>query len=281
MTEIFGGLAAWAGTLASNMPSDSNVVRRGLRRLKLQTPVGRAAKTAEEAEARAIQMRLLPTELPQVAGLEMATAWQGSEEVSGDYFDVFALPGGETALCIADVSGKGLAAATLTSELRDAVRKFAPGTASPAELCTVVNQTLCRPGQTRYVTMFYGMLDSATRLLRYESAGHCLPLLVRGDGSVWFPASFSGLMGLFSHWLYQTQEVHLHEGDCLLLITDGILQAENRKSEEYGYQRLIAQVESSRQESAEALGQQILAEVMKFSGGKLEDDASLIVVRVV
>jgi sigma-B regulation protein RsbU (phosphoserine phosphatase) len=280
MTEIFRRRAARAGTLACNMPSDSNVVRRGLRSLKRHTPAGRAAKTAEEAEARAIQTRLLPTEIPQIPGFEIATAWQASEQVSGDYFDVFPLPWDVTALCIADVSGKGLAAATLTSELRDAVRKFAPGAASPADLCTQVNQTLSRPGQTRYVTMFYGMLDSATRLLRYESAGHCLPLLVRGDGSVWFPASFSGLMGLFSHWLYQTQDVHLHEGDCLLLITDGILQAENRKGEEFGYQRLIAAVGSGPARSAEELGQEILAEVTKFSGGKLEDDASLIVVRV-
>jgi sigma-B regulation protein RsbU (phosphoserine phosphatase) len=262
------------------MPSDSNVVRRGLRRLKLRPPVGRAAKTAEEAEARAIQTRLLPTDLPQVPGFEMATAWQPSEHVSGDYFDVFPLPRNQTALCIADVSGKGLAAATLASEVRDAVRKFAPDAASPAELCTLVNQALSRPGQTRYVTMFYGMLDPATRLLRYESAGHCLPLLVRGDGSVWFPASFSGLMGLFSHWLYQNQEVHLQNGDCLLLITDGTLQAENRKGEEFGYQRLIAHVEKGRTGSAEALGQQILSELIRFSGGKLEDDASLIVVRV-
>jgi serine phosphatase RsbU (regulator of sigma subunit) len=261
------------------MPSDSNVVRRGLRSLLLHTPSGRAAKTAEEAEARAIQMRLLPTAIPQAAGFEIAAAWQGSEDVSGDYFDVFPLPGDRMALCIADVSGKGIAAATLASELRDAVRKFAPEAASPAELCTQVNQTLSRPGQTRYVTMFYGMLDAATHLLRYESAGHCLPLLVRGDGSVWFPASFSGLMGLFSHWLYQTQEVHLHEGDCLLLITDGVLQAENRKGEEFGYQRLIAAVESGRARSAEDLGLEILTEVTTFSGGKLEDDASLIVVR--
>jgi serine phosphatase RsbU (regulator of sigma subunit) len=87
-------------------------------------------------------------------------------------------------------------------------------------------------------------------------------------------------MGLFSHWLYQTQEVHLREGDCLLLITDGILQAENRKGEEFGYQRLIAAVGSGPARSAEELGQEILAEVTKFSGGKLEDDASLIVARV-
>ena len=262
------------------MPIGSKVVGRGLDKLRQSIPAGRAARKAEEVEARAIQARLLPADVPQLPGFEIATAWSPSEEVSGDYFDAFPLASGKMALCVADVSGKGLAAAKLASELHDAVWKFAPSAATPAQLCTEVNQALSRPGQTRYVTMFYGMLDSATKQLLYESAGHCLPLLVRGDGSVWFPASFSGLMGLFSHWLYQTQEVHLREGDCLLLITDGVLQAENRKGEEFGYQRLIAAVESGKARSAEALGQEILAEVTKFSGGKLEDDASMIVVRV-
>ena len=262
------------------MAGESGKVRRGLKKLKESTPAGRDAKRVEEAEARAIQMRLLPTAIPQLAGFEIASAWKASAEVSGDYFDVFPLADGAMALCIADVSGKGLAAATLAGELRDAVRKFAPGAATPAELCTEVNQALSRPGQTHYVTMFYGMLEGATKLLRYESAGHCLPLLVRGDGSVWFPASFSGVIGIFKHWLYQSQEVHLRAGDCLLLITDGVLQAEDRKGEEFGYQRLIAAVEGSGTRSAEALGLEILNQVVQFSGGTVEDDASMIVVRV-
>ena len=262
------------------MAMGSERVRRGLKRLKESTPGGRDARRVEEAEARAVQTRLLPTVIPQLAGFEIAAAWKASREVSGDYFDVFPLPGNAMGLCIADVSGKGLAAATLSSELRDAVRRFAPEAATPAQLCTEVNQELSRPGQTRYVTMFYGMLDGGTKVLHYESAGHCLPLLVRGDGSVWFPASFSGVIGIFKHWLYQSQEVHLQAGDCLLLITDGVLQAENRKGEEFGYQRLIAKVESSRTQTAEALGQEILREVTAFSGGELEDDASMIVVRV-
>jgi serine phosphatase RsbU (regulator of sigma subunit) len=262
------------------MAMGSKVVGRGLDKLRQSTPAGRAAKKAEEAEARALQTRLLPAAIPQLEGFEIASAWKPSEKVSGDTFDVFPLDGNRMALCIADVSGKGLAAATLASDVHDAVRKFAPGAATPAQLCTEVNQALSKPGQTRYVTMFYGMLDGATKQLQYESAGHCLPLLVRGDGSVWFPASFSGLMGLFSHWLYQSQEVQLNSGDCLLLITDGVLQAENRKGEEFGYQRLIAAVESGKARSAEALGQEILEGVTQFSGGTLEDDASMVVVRV-
>jgi len=252
--------------------------RRGLFSIRLPG-AGRSGHASDEKQARAIQEQLLPHGTPPFAGFEIASAWRPSAEVSGDYFDVFPLPDNHMALCVADVSGKGLAAASMMSELHHAVRKFAPAAKSPAELCTEVNQALCGPGQqTRYATMFYGMLDAGGRL-RYESAGHCLPLLVRGDGSVWFPASFSGVIGIFSHWLYQNQDVQLHPGDCLLVITDGVLQAENRRHEEFGYQRLIAAVEAGRGLNAEGLGERILADVAKFSGGKLRDEASLIVVR--
>jgi serine phosphatase RsbU (regulator of sigma subunit) len=261
------------------MPIESGTARRGLRRFGLPGLAARGARAAEDAEARALQTSLLPAETPQLPGFQIACAWTPSAEVSGDYFDVFPLAGDEMALCIADVSGKGIAAARLMSELHDAVRQFAPEAGAPAKLCTEVNQALCRPGpQTRYITMFYGMLNPDGRL-RYESAGHCLPLLVRGDGCVEFPASFSGVIGIFSHWLYQNQEVQLRSGDSLLLVTDGILQAENRRHEEFGYQRLIAAVKGGLGGSAERLGQEILTEVTQFCDGQLRDDASLIVVR--
>lgn len=241
-------------------------------------PGKRARQEAEREQARAMQRAALPQATPPVEGFAIACAWEPSEEVSGDYFDVFALDGDRVALCIADVAGKGLEAATLMSELQGAVRRLAPTAQSPAALCTEVNQALCRPGrQTRYATMFYGELERGGRL-RYESAGHCLPLLMRGDASVEFPASFSGVIGLFSHWLYQNQEMTLGPGDCLLLLTDGILQAENRRGEEFGYQRLIAVVEGARTGGAERLGQEILAAVRAFCGGSLRDDASLVAV---
>jgi serine phosphatase RsbU (regulator of sigma subunit) len=258
---------------------ESETSRRGLLGMRLPGSAARDARAANDADARELQTSLLPNQAPPVDGFQIACALRSSAEVSGDYFDVFSLNADETALCIADVSGKGMAAAKLMRDLHDAVRKFAPTVASPAELCTSVNQALCQPGaQTRYVTMFYGMLGRDKRL-RYESAGHCLPLLVRADGSVEFPASFSGVIGIFSHWLYQNQELQLRSGDCLLLLTDGLLQAENRKHEEFGYQRLIAAVANGNADSATGLAGEILDAVTKFCGGKLQDDASLIVVR--
>lgn len=248
---------------------------------RLMQPAKGAAREQERAEARALQESLLPAAAPAVPGYDIACAWHGSPEVSGDYFDVFPLRPDQTALCIADVSGKGVAAAKLASELQSAVRGFAPEAASPAELCTHVNQALCRPGgDPRMVTMFYGVLDAAEKRLRYENAGHCLPLLVRADNAVEFPASFSGVVGIFSHWLYQNQEVELRSGDCLLLVTDGLLQAEGRRHQEFGYQRLIAAVERGRASGAEKLARQILAEIGHHTGEKWRDDASLIVLIV-
>ena len=254
---------------------------RGLRGFRIPGLARRRARIAEEKQARDIQTRLLQRQPPQLEGFDIACAWQPSAEVSGDYIDVFELGPDRLAVCIADVSGKGMSAVLLTGRLQAAVREFAPGAESPAELCTQVNQTLSGPGpQTRYVTMFYGVLERGGRRLRYESAGHCLPVLVRGDGGVEFPASFSGVIGIFSHWLYQNQEVELRAGDCLVLVTDGLLSAENRRREEFGYKRLIATVEKARVLGAVETSREIVTAVAKISGGKFRDDASLIVVRV-
>jgi phosphoserine phosphatase RsbU/P len=254
-------------------------VKGGLKGLARFNPFGRATREADVEEARALQTSLLPDSIPQIEGFAIACAWQPSSEVSGDYFDVFALNDDQMAVCVADVSGKGMSAASLMCDLREAVRACAPDSATPAELCTRVNQSLCsRIAPGKYVTMFYGVLDRRTRRLHYENAGHCLPLLVRAGGAVEFPASFSGVLGLFSHWLYSNQEVQLGAGDKLLLVTDGIIEAEGHRRQEFGYQRLISLVNDSNSQGPEPLSRDILDAVSRFCGQKIRDDASLIVV---
>lgn len=244
-----------------------------------RVPARRQEHEGESARAHEMQAQLLPEKMPEAAGFRIACAWQPSKVVSGDYFDVFPLGGEEIALCIADVSGKGLEAAQLASDVQAAVRRYAAEADSPAELCTQVNRALS--GSTapeKYITLFYGMLEPSGKL-RYENAGHCQPLLVRKDGGVEFPASFSGVVGIFSHWLYQDQEVQLRSGDYLLLVTDGILAAENHSGEEFGYRRLIAEVERRRGGDAQGLADGILEAVAEYCDGRFRDDASLIAVR--
>jgi phosphoserine phosphatase RsbU/P len=157
------------------------------RELESQVTLGQIELKTQEAELRAaseIQTHLLPREIPHVKGLEVACAWQPARSVGGDYFDVLALAPGKIGLCLADVSGKGMTAALLMANLQALVRAFAPGAVGPATLCQKINESLCGsvlPG--KFVTLFYGVIDSETLTLRFENAGHCPPVVLRGDST--------------------------------------------------------------------------------------------------
>ncbi|HZD49693.1 MAG TPA: PP2C family protein-serine/threonine phosphatase [Silvibacterium sp.] len=274
---IFGFISFAFGTQTERME-----VRN--RELQGQVQLGQMKEQSHEAElaqAHEIQRHLLPRETPQIAGFQIACAWQPAKAVSGDYFDVLPLGEGKLGLCIADVSGKGITAALLMANLQASVKAFAKETTSPSALCAKLNSVLCdtvAPG--KFVTLFYGIIDTQRRKLHYENAGHCLPLLVHADGSIEMPASYSGVLGLFSHWMYQDSELQLQSGDCLVLMTDGVLEAANKNEEEFGYQRLIEVVKEKRGSGAHGIRSAILEAVSAFCNGKFDDDASLIVVTV-
>jgi sigma-B regulation protein RsbU (phosphoserine phosphatase) len=254
------------------------------RQLQGQVQMGlmeRKAHLSELEQAGEIQMHLLPRETPQLDGFQIACAWQPAKSVSGDYFDVFPLGKDRLAICLADVSGKGMAAALLMANLQASVKAFASDSVRPGAMCARLNTALSNniaPG--RFVTLFYGVLDAGTHVLKYENAGHCLPLLVHADGTVEFPAAYSGVLGLFSHWTYSDREQALRPGDSLLLLTDGVLEASDAKEEEFGYQRLIASVLASRGEGAHGIRKKVLEDVTAFCNGYFQDDASLIVITV-
>ena len=108
-----------------------------------------------------IQRSLLPKEIPQLAGFEVAGAWRPARTVSGDYYDVFKLGEGKLGICIADVVGKGVSAALMMANVQAAVRAYASSAESPAQLCVKVNSLLCENLATgKFVTFLYGVLDS-------------------------------------------------------------------------------------------------------------------------
>jgi phosphoserine phosphatase RsbU/P len=243
--------------------------------------VEKQARISELEQAGEIQMHLLPRETPQLPGFQIACAWQPAQSVSGDYFDVFPVGPDRLAVCIADVSGKGMAAALLMANMQATVKAFASDDLKPGEMCARLNTALSNniaPG--RFVTFFYGVLDARAKTMQYENAGHCLPLLVHADGTVDFPAAYSGVLGLFSHWTYSDREQPLKSGDTLLLLTDGVLEAADANEEEFGYQRLIQAVAASRDTGAHGIRQKVLDDVTAFCSGHFADDASLIVVSV-
>jgi sigma-B regulation protein RsbU (phosphoserine phosphatase) len=260
--------------------------RMNQRHLELQAQVqlGRVKEQSHEAElsqAYEIQRHLLPRDTPQIAGFKIACAWQPAKSVSGDYFDVLPLGEGRLGLCIADVAGKGITAALLMANLQASVKAFAPDAASPAILCAKLNQVLCETvASGKFVTLFFAVVDTKSKQLCYENAGHCLPVLVRADGSVEMPASYSGVLGVFTHWTFQDTMVQMHSGDCLVLMTDGILEAADAHEEEFGYRRLIEVVTKHRSSGVHGIREAIMDAVSAFCNGKFDDDASLIVVTV-
>src|SRR5205814_10458527 len=132
-----------------------------------------AAERRELSEALRIQQRLLPQQLPQIDGWELAVSWQPASGVGGDCFDAIRFGDTRLAMTIADVVGKGIPAALLMSNLQAAVRAFASEVAEPQGLCQQVNRILCgNIAEGRFISFFYCVLDATAGVLTYTNAGH-------------------------------------------------------------------------------------------------------------
>jgi sigma-B regulation protein RsbU (phosphoserine phosphatase) len=232
-------------------------------------------------EAREIQRRLLPAELPKLAGCDIQAFWQPANEIGGDYFDAIRLADTAVALCIADVAGKGLPAALLMSNTQASVRGSAPAMTNPAQMCRHLNRVVLENTRSdKFTTFFYGVLDSAAGTLRYCNAGHVPPILVRRDGSTLRLSEGGTVLGVFPDSPYEEVEAAVQPGDRLVLITDGITEAANRQAEEFGDERLIRLlVENSALPAAE-LQTLVLDTVTAFAGQALQDDATMMIVSV-
>ena len=234
----------------------------------------------ELKRAREIQQMLLPSTLPQLAGVQIAGAWQPAREVGGDYFDVIQLDKNRLGICVGDVAGKGITAALLMANLQASFRAFATSEASPQVVCTKLNKFLCANiASGKFVTFFYAVRDADARTLTYENAGHSPGLLLRSDGTTETLPGGGAVLGALPDWTYQDYTVQLQPGDQLLLSTDGITEAENAKLEEFGEERLL-EAARARLGSALEVQRAIMQQVTTFCGGNFRDDATLLVLRI-
>ena len=241
----------------------------------------RSLRRAEELrEAGETQRRMLPSDLPQFPGFQIAGKWQPAQVVGGDYFDVLDF-GGHAGICIADVSGKGVAAALLMSNLQAAVKANAAAATDPKYLCDRVNRFICesaKPG--KFITFFYARLDCARRTLTYTNAGHNAPILVHADGSSEALQQGGMVLGAVSDYTFEQGELALRSGDRLVFFTDGISEARNAAGEEFGEERILAMVREGRSASVEDLQSRLMAAVTAHCDDNFEDDATLIVLAV-
>jgi phosphoserine phosphatase RsbU/P len=225
----------------------------------------------EIAEARAIQEGLLPKEIPQLPGYEIAATWQSARIVGGDYFDVLPLSDGMLGLCIADVAGKGMPAALLMSNLQAAVRGLASPSLAPDELCVRLNTLLCRNmASDRFVTLFYAQLDGASGTLRYVTAGHNPPFVMHADGAHERLRDGGSVLGVFPNPAFTLGTANLRPGDVVVLFTDGVTEARDADDDEFGDDRLLAVLAESRASSVRDIQKEILQAATNFTHGPLQ-----------
>jgi len=255
--------------------------RRLLDTLRRNIREGRS-KLHDLEEAHETQQRLLPAEMPQIPGIDIQSAWLPAKNVGGDYFDAFKLDDDRLAFCIADVAGKGLPAAIVMSNIQAAVRAYATGTRSPADLCKQLNRVIFENTQTtRFVSLFYGIFDNRTRSLLYTNAGHIPPILVRKEGVHDTLTEGGMVLGPFSDSRYQEAAVTLHCGDHLVLLTDGITEAADADGEQFAEDgRITKLLTQNRGLTSAELRDTLLAAVTSFSAQDLQDDATLMILSI-
>jgi sigma-B regulation protein RsbU (phosphoserine phosphatase) len=237
-----------------------------------------AMQEQELERAREIQSSLLPKEIPQLAGFEVAGAWQPALTVSGDYYDVLRLDGHRLGICIADVAGKGVSAALLMANVQAAVRAFADSSGSPAEMCSKVNALLHENVATgKFVTFLYGVLDAEKRTFRYCNAGH-LPPIVFSNGEARTVDGGGAVLGVFPSWSYEDTGVELKSGDRLLLFTDGITEAADASGQEFGETGIADFVKANSALAAKELNSRLLKRVTEFCDAQFHDDATVLVI---
>jgi sigma-B regulation protein RsbU (phosphoserine phosphatase) len=236
----------------------------------------------ELQEAREIQQRLLPKRLPEISGYEVAAMTQPLRFVGGDYYNVARIGEQQTAICIADVAGKGLPAALLMSSLQAALKPLIAQRLAPGELCQRLNRILCdlMPA-AKFISFFYGVLDDQKNRLTYCNAGHNPPLLIRRDGTSEELDAAGAVLGQFPAWQYQQSELQIRTGDRLLVFTDGLVEACNGNEESFGEHTLAQLVRDNAGACARDLMALVMDRASAHCGGMFQDDASLIVLRAI
>jgi len=264
--QILDALGAQAGNILEN----ARLIQHDRERQRLEQ---------ELSIAREIQQALVPQGLQDYPHFSISGIHRPCDEVGGDYFDVFPLLDGRIALLIADVAGKGLGAALVTTMLQGALSAMTLGV-EPVRVFDHLNRFLCdRAALGRCATMFFGLLgmDGALEFVR---AGHPSPLLLRRGEVSELYSTGSLPIGLVEAASFTSSRFQLEPGDTLLLYTDGVTEAEDKDRNLFQDERLKEVFVRHRDSSLKSLQDEVLSAIEKFTGGSRQsDDVTLLVVR--
>jgi serine phosphatase RsbU (regulator of sigma subunit) len=235
----------------------------------------------ELAIAKEVQARLFPRTSPPLLSLEYAGACLPARAVGGDYYDFLSLGPDRLGFVIADVAGKGIAAALLMANLQANLRsQFALALEQPQRLLQKVNRLFCdNTPDGAFATLFFADYDDSSGFLRYVNCGHLCALLLRKDGSCDRLESTSTVLGIFKTWECSVGEASLRRGDLLALYTDGVTESMNQALEEFGEERLLETLRRNRHQACDAILSSVVDQVRSFSPHEQHDDITLIIAK--
>ncbi len=231
--------------------------------------------------ARRIQLGLLPPSLPQPPGWSVAGLYEPAREVGGDIYDAFRLPESDAlSLLVADVTGKGVPAALVMATARATLRSEACAGRSPGDVLDATNRALLvGHASPLFLSALHGVLDVGSGALRYASAGHEPPVLLRASGETRLLDAGGVVLGAYADIGVREELVTLEPGDAVVLYTDGITEARDGAGAMYGEERLLALLDGVRGAPAHAVVEAVRADVAAFSAGTPPyDDVTLLVV---
>jgi sigma-B regulation protein RsbU (phosphoserine phosphatase) len=229
-----------------------------------------------------VQQRFMQHLGPTIDKLDYSAQCRQVQELGGDFYDLVPLPDNGLALAVGDASGKGLAAALMSSNVQSSLRTAAlfTGVDGPAALGAVNRQVYGSSLADRYATLFYGVFDRTTCMLRYVNAGHNPPMVIRRDSSIMWLETGGAPVGMFPDWTYEEGAVQLNPGDMVVAYTDGVIEAVNPDGDQWGvegFQRAAAQSDAR---CADDVVHAIFTAMDEFSRGCQTDDATVVALQV-
>jgi len=235
--------------------------------------------------ARKIQLSILPSQLPTIRDLDIATRYIPMTSVAGDFYDFIVVDEQHVGILVADVSGHGMPAALIASMLKIALAAQQEWASDPAKVLSGLNQSLCGKFHDHYVTAAYVYLDMEKRIARYGGAGH--PPILMCSGTTGRVQELDE-NGFFLSWIadatYSSKEIPLSSGDWIVLYSDGITETVNRSEEEFGRERFRAFIEKNSFLTPDEFATKLLEEVHTFSGRtrdeESDDDTTLALVHI-
>ncbi|MDT8299263.1 MAG: SpoIIE family protein phosphatase, partial [Spirochaetaceae bacterium] len=229
-----------------------------------------------------IQKTLLPEKMPNLSGVEVAAFSDAAKGVSGDYYDVFDLGAGKTAVVICDVAGKGVPASLLMIMIRTVIRSISSPGKRADHIMTELNRAITgRLGADRFATISLIILDSEKGTVSYSNGAHHPLYILRGDTRTYRMFDTDGLpMGIDINASFGHKMIRVHSQDYLVLFTDGLPEARNGEGEELGTERLLRFIARHADQPPVEVARRVKDYVDDFTSGLQHDDQTFVALKV-